>query len=99
MQCLEVITQALKDPFLHDSKILSLLQRARKICLSQQTTAGSKQKKKMVSGKKRKPSSSRCTGVEDVILPYGIEHFPDMDIVEAPEVRAKDVSYIHTKRK
>ena len=76
--------QALKDPFIRESKRLSLLQRARKICLSQQNAqTESKRNKKTASGKKQKMSHSSAV---DEVLPYGTQDFPEMDIAEAPEV-------------
>ena len=84
-----MIVEALKDPYLHDSKRLSLLQRARKICLSQKNTVeSSKPKKKATLSKKRRASSSASSkSSANVALPYGIEEFPMMDITEAPQVR------------
>ena len=82
-----MIVEALKDPYLHDSKRLSLLQRARKICLSQQNVSESKPKKKAALSKKRRTSSGANS--PGVALPYGIKDFPMMDIIEAPEVRIK----------
>lgn len=84
-----MIVEALKDPYLHDSKRLSLLLRARKICLSQKNTVeGSKPKKKATLSKKRRASSSASSkSSANVALSYGIEEFPMMDITEAPQVR------------
>lgn len=83
-QCLEVITEALKDPYLHDSKRLSLLQRARKICQSRVSAAEEKPKKKTVVVGKRQRMSSRNS--IDMAFQHRIEDFPKMDIIEAPEV-------------
>ncbi len=80
--------EALKDPYLHDSKRLSLLQRARKICLSQRNAVeSSKPKKKATLSKKKRAASGKSSAAADMALPYGIEDFPMMDITEAPQVR------------
>lgn len=76
-----MIITALKDPLIHDSKRLSLLQRARKICLSQDNVP---KKRKSSIDKSRKSSASSIA--VDTILKYRMEDFPMMDIVEAPEV-------------
>ena len=79
-----MVVTALKDPFVHDSKRLSLLQRARKICLSQDNASKSTQRKKSSAGRIRKSSSASTI---DATFKYGIEDFPMMEILEAPEVR------------
>lgn len=94
LQCLEVIKEALSDPHVRESKRLSLLQRARRICTSKQTTADNKQSKKATVGKKRRVSS---TSSVDAILPYGIADFPNMDIIEAPEVSTNFVAHFIKK--
>ena len=84
-QCLEVIAGAMRDAHIHDSRKLSLLQRARKICSSKENaTKSTKQNKKAAGiGKRCRPSSNTSV---DVVLSNGIEDFQNMDVLEAPEV-------------